>query len=163
PARRTRSRWPAPRTPPAARTPSADEDVAGGRVGEPALVGDDVVLGAVAGGDVVLGRKHDQVGLAGDLMNRLGFALGDQRAERVRHAGAFCRSGVHRALLLHRTETIVGTIYHLRQVGANLKLSTGFHPEMSLITGAGTAALCVPSRGAVSAARVMRTLARNRP
>ena len=31
------------------------EDVAGGGVGEPALVGDDVVLGAVAGRDVVLG------------------------------------------------------------------------------------------------------------
>ena len=30
------------------------EDVAGGGVGEPALVGDDVMLGAVAGGDVVL-------------------------------------------------------------------------------------------------------------
>ena len=36
-------------------------------VGEPALVGDDVVLGAVAGGDVVLGDEGHQVGAAVEL------------------------------------------------------------------------------------------------
>ena len=71
------------------------EDIARGRVGKPPLVGDDVVLGAVAGGDVVLGYENDQIGTAGDLMNLLRLALGDEGTERVLRAGAFCRSGVH--------------------------------------------------------------------
>ena len=48
-------------------------------VGEPALVGDDVVLGAVAGGDVVLGDHRDQVG-AGDAVDFLGLSFGDECA-----------------------------------------------------------------------------------
>ena len=59
------------------------EHVAGGGGGEPALVRDDVVLGAVAGGDVVLGDHGDQVGAAFDLEDFLGLALGDEGAERM--------------------------------------------------------------------------------
>ena len=57
------------------------EDVAGGRGGEPPLVRDDVVLGAVAGRDVVLGDNGRQLGTAVDQMDLLGLALGDQGAE----------------------------------------------------------------------------------
>ena len=49
-------------------------------VGEPALVRDHVMLGAVAGGDVVLGDHRDEIG-AVDAEDFLGLSLGDERAE----------------------------------------------------------------------------------
>ena len=63
------------------------EHVARGRGGDAALVRDDVVLGAVAGGDVVLGEHADQVGIALDLVNLLGLALVDEGAERLLGGG----------------------------------------------------------------------------
>ena len=69
-------------------------------MGEPALVGDDVVLGAVAGGDVVLGDQRDQMEAAGDLLDFLGLAFGDECTERIGRGLAFCRSGVHGLSLL---------------------------------------------------------------
>ena len=45
-----------------------------------ALVGDHVMLGAVARGDVVLGDHRDEVG-AVDAEYFLGLSLGDERAE----------------------------------------------------------------------------------
>ena len=59
------------------------EDVAGGRGGEPPLVRDDVVFGAVAGRDVVFGDNGRQAGPAVEQMDLLGLALGDQGAERM--------------------------------------------------------------------------------
>ena len=74
------------------------EHVAGRAVGEPALVGNDIVLGAVAGGDVVLGDQRHQVGAAGELVDPLGLAFGDQRARGALRGG--WRLGVHGCLCL---------------------------------------------------------------
>ena len=59
------------------------EHVGGGGVGEPPFVRNDVVLGAVAGGDVVLGDHGDQVGAVFDFEDFFGLALGDEGAERM--------------------------------------------------------------------------------
>ncbi len=56
------------------------EDVAGRAVRKPAFLGDDVVLGAVAGGDVILGDDRHQVA-ALDLEYFLGLALGNESAK----------------------------------------------------------------------------------
>src|SRR5437016_6238329 len=58
------------------------EHVAGGGVRKLTLVGNDVMLGAVTRGDVVLGDERHQIGRALDPVNFLGLALGHQRAER---------------------------------------------------------------------------------
>jgi hypothetical protein len=50
--------------------PQQPKHVAGGGVGEQSLVGNDVMLGAVAGGDVVLGDDSHQIGAAGGLINK---------------------------------------------------------------------------------------------
>ena len=65
--------------------------------GEPALVGNDVMLGAVAGGDVVLGDDRHEVG-AVDAEYFLGLALGDERTER-KGFGVSGRWGVHGVFL----------------------------------------------------------------
>ena len=54
-----------------------------------------VPLGAVAGRDVVLGDDRHQIGAAGDAVDLLGLALGDERAEKVLVGRAICRMGVH--------------------------------------------------------------------
>ena len=59
------------------------EHIGRGRGGDAALVRDDVVLGAVAGRDVVLGDHGDQIGAAFDLVDFFGLALGDEGAERM--------------------------------------------------------------------------------
>jgi hypothetical protein len=53
------------------------------------------MLGAVAGGDVVLGDQNHQIGMADELMDFFGLALGDEGTE----WGFFCGwgSGVHGA------------------------------------------------------------------
>ena len=53
------------------------------------------MLGAVAGGDVVLGDDRHQVGVTGEPINLLGLALGDERAGNGLGLGALCRLGVH--------------------------------------------------------------------
>jgi hypothetical protein len=53
------------------------EDVGRGRRRQAPLVRNDVVFGAVAGGDVILGEDRHQIGIAFDEMNGLGLALGD--------------------------------------------------------------------------------------
>jgi hypothetical protein len=69
------------------------EYIAGGLVGEPALFRDEIVLGAIAGGDVVLREHRHQARLARDLMNAFGLAFGDKGTERVFRA--FYGFGVH--------------------------------------------------------------------
>ena len=59
------------------------EHVGRGRGSDASFVRDDVVLGAVAGGDVVFGEHADQIGVALDLMDLLGLALVDECAERL--------------------------------------------------------------------------------
>ena len=77
------------------------EDVAGGRIGQLALVGNDVVLGAITGGDVVLGDEGHQIGAAGDLMDLLGFTLGQKGADGIFPGGTGCRSVVHGSFPAH--------------------------------------------------------------
>ncbi len=60
-----------------------------------ALVRDDVVLGAVAGGDVVLGNHGDQIGASLDLEDFFGLALDHERAERLFGGWAIRYLNVH--------------------------------------------------------------------
>ena len=65
------------------------EHIGCGRGGQPPLVRNDVVLGAIAGRDVVFGDHRHQVGTAFDLVDLLGLALGDQGTGRMLCSNAF--------------------------------------------------------------------------
>ena len=65
------------------------EDVARGAVGEPALVRDDVVLGAVARGDVILGDKCYEIGSVREPMDTFRLALIDKSAESALEVGVW--------------------------------------------------------------------------
>jgi hypothetical protein len=57
------------------------------------------VLGAVAGGDVILGHQRDEVGAALDRNDLLGLAFGDCLTERILGDRTVFRSGVHGTIL----------------------------------------------------------------